>query len=59
MKSLICIKPSSIEYRDIPAPTLRPGRAILKIKRIGICGTDLHAYKGTQPFFTYPQDIRT
>ena len=31
------------------------GRAILKIKRIGICGTDLHAYTGDQPFFTYPR----
>ena len=29
--------------------------AIIKIKRIGICGTDLHAFEGTQPYFTYPR----
>ena len=44
-----------MEYKDIPAPVLQPGHAIIKIKRIGICGTDLHAYKGTQPFFNYPR----
>ncbi|HEV3250444.1 MAG TPA: alcohol dehydrogenase catalytic domain-containing protein, partial [Puia sp.] len=35
-------------------PELQRGRAIIKIKRIGICGTDLHAYQGTQPYFSYP-----
>jgi len=34
---------------------LESGHAILKIKRIGICGTDLHAFEGTQPFFNYPR----
>ncbi len=28
---------------------------LLKIKRLGVCGTDLHAFKGNQPFFTYPR----
>lgn len=34
---------------------LQKGRAIIKVKRIGICGTDLHAFEGTQPFFKYPR----
>lgn len=55
MKELICIKPGLLQYKDVPPPLLYPGQAILKIKRIGICGTDLHAYKGTQPFFDYPR----
>jgi 2-desacetyl-2-hydroxyethyl bacteriochlorophyllide A dehydrogenase len=37
------------------APIARPGQAIIKIRRIGICGTDLHAFEGTQPFFEYPR----
>ncbi len=37
----------------MPQPT--KGKAIIKIKNIGICGTDLHAFKGTQPYFTYPR----
>ena len=55
MKALICTEPGSFEYKNIEAPVLKPGHAIIKIRRIGICGTDLHAYTGTQPYFTYPR----
>jgi len=55
MKVLICTKPRAFEYKEIQAPVLQPGHAIIKIKRIGICGTDLHAYEGTQPYFNYPR----
>jgi len=36
-------------------PVLSKSHAIIKIKRIGICGTDLHAFEGTQPYFNYPR----
>ncbi len=36
-------------------PQLLPGHSLLQIRRIGICGTDLHAFEGTQPFFQYPR----
>ena len=36
-------------------PQPEEGKAIIKIKRIGICGTDLHAFEGTQPYFHYPR----
>ena len=55
MKALICAKPGSFEYKDIAVPLLEADHAIIKIKRIGICGTDLHAYQGTQPYFNYPR----
>ena len=55
MKALVCNEPGSFSYVEKEMPLLTPGNAILKIKRIGICGTDLHAYKGTQPFFSYPR----
>jgi threonine dehydrogenase-like Zn-dependent dehydrogenase len=55
MKSLICTTPGNFEYSLAIKPELSEGKAIIKIKRIGICGTDLHAFKGTQPFFTYPR----
>ncbi|MES1222185.1 MAG: zinc-binding alcohol dehydrogenase family protein, partial [Bacteroidota bacterium] len=55
MKALVCTNPGSFEYMTIKAPVLEPGHAIIKIKRIGICGTDLHAYRGTQPYFNYPR----
>jgi len=55
MKTLVCTTPGQFEYRTGTKPELTPGNAIIKIKRIGICGTDLHAFEGTQPFFSYPR----
>lgn len=34
---------------------LEEGDVLLKVMRVGICGTDLHAYRGEQPFFSYPR----
>lgn len=55
MKALVCSNPGEFKYIQIEEPQLKPGYSIIKIKRIGICGTDLHAYRGTQPYFTYPR----
>jgi 2-desacetyl-2-hydroxyethyl bacteriochlorophyllide A dehydrogenase len=55
MNSLVCIQPGELEYREIDAPLAGPGQAIIRVRRIGICGTDLHAFEGTQPFFDYPR----
>jgi|SRR5579871_76892 len=55
MRALVCESPGFLEYKEINAPALKPGHAIIRIKRIGICGTDLHAYEGTQPYFNYPR----
>ena len=55
MKTLVCTKPGEFAYEEREKPELQKEQAIIKIKRIGICGTDLHAFEGTQPFFEYPR----
>jgi 2-desacetyl-2-hydroxyethyl bacteriochlorophyllide A dehydrogenase len=55
MNILTCISPGHFEYGDALKPEVTKNQALLKIKRIGICGTDLHAFEGTQPFFNYPR----
>lgn len=55
MKALICTTPHQFDYADIAEPATSSDQTLLKIKRIGICGTDLHAFEGTQPFFSYPR----
>jgi 2-desacetyl-2-hydroxyethyl bacteriochlorophyllide A dehydrogenase len=55
MKALVCTTPGVFEYTQEEKPGLTKGNAIIKIKRIGICGTDLHAFEGTQPYFNYPR----
>ena len=55
MRVLTCTTPGQFEYSSGKKPELTEGHAIIKVKRIGICGTDLHAFEGTQPYFTYPR----
>jgi 2-desacetyl-2-hydroxyethyl bacteriochlorophyllide A dehydrogenase len=55
MKTLVCNAPGHFEYSQGQKPELSPGQAIIKIRRIGVCGTDLHAFEGTQPYFQYPR----
>jgi 2-desacetyl-2-hydroxyethyl bacteriochlorophyllide A dehydrogenase len=55
MNTLVCVTPGEFQYSETEKPELVPGHTIIRIRRIGICGTDLHAYEGTQPFFNYPR----
>lgn len=55
MKSLVCTQPGHFEYKDTTDPVPARDHSILEIKRIGVCGTDLHAFEGTQPYFEYPR----
>ncbi|MDR6885380.1 zinc-binding alcohol dehydrogenase family protein [Bacillus sp. 3255] len=55
MKAIVCEQIEQFRMVELEAPELRAGEAIVRIQRIGICGTDLHAYKGNQPFFSYPR----
>ena len=55
MKYIVCEEPYRLLIKDKPLPELQPGEVLLKLKKAGVCGTDLHAYEGTQPFFEYPR----
>ena len=56
MKALILNKPGEFEFVTIQKPSqLNPDEALLRIHRIGVCGTDYHAFAGKQPFFSYPR----
>lgn len=58
MKSIILEKPFSFQYRETAFDnTIAAHELLLKIHTIGICGTDYHAYKGNQPFFSYPRRL--
>ncbi|WP_159565519.1 zinc-binding alcohol dehydrogenase family protein [Budvicia diplopodorum] len=55
MKTLICHCPEKIEYVERDLPNLNDDEVLLKIRAVGICGTDIHAFAGRQPFFSYPR----
>lgn len=55
MKSIVCVRPGKLQMQQVDDPKLVPGCSIVKPRLIGICGTDLHAFEGVQPYFTYPR----
>lgn len=56
MQTLVLAEPGRFVLTDTAAPGAPgPGEALVRVARVGICGTDLHAFRGRQPFFTYPR----
>lgn len=48
-------KPGVIEFPDVPHPgEPGPGEVLLKIQRIGVCGSDIHVFHGEHPATPYP-----
>src|SRR5215207_7562702 len=59
MKTFVLEEPGKLRLTESEQPptTPPPGHALVRVRRVGICGTDWHAYHGRQPFFTYPRVI--
>ena len=55
MKYIVCEKPHEFILKEKPIPLRKDGEVLLKVRKIGVCGTDIHAYGGTQPYFEYPR----
>lgn len=56
MKAIVLEQSGQLQLVQVEEPaTPGPGEALVRVRRVGVCGTDLHAYQGTQPFFDYPR----
>lgn len=55
MLSVVCVEPGKLALEDRAEPSLTPGMVKLKVRSIGICGTDFHIYEGSHPFLQYPR----
>jgi 2-desacetyl-2-hydroxyethyl bacteriochlorophyllide A dehydrogenase len=56
VKTIILEQPGLLRLADGAAPDApEAGMALVRVRRVGICGTDLHAFRGDQPFFQYPR----
>ena len=54
MLQAVMTQPGKIEFRDIPRPQVKAGEVLIEIKRIGVCGSDIHVYHGLHPYTGYP-----
>ena len=56
MKALLLAAPRDFRVVDVPEPDRPgPGEALVRVHRVGVCGTDISGYLGKMPFFTYPR----
>lgn len=55
MNALVCQEPKKLIWAQREVPLPQDNEALIKIKNVGICGTDIHAWGGNQPFFNYPR----
>lgn len=54
MIQAVMTQPGKIEYRDVAKPTAKAGEVLVAVKRIGVCGSDIHVYHGLHPYTSYP-----
>lgn len=54
MLQQVMTAPGEITFREIPVPEVQADQVLVKIRRIGICGSDIHVYHGEHPYTSYP-----
>lgn len=55
MKTIVCESPGELKLVERPVPVAAAGEVLLRVRRIGLCGTDMHIFRGTQPYLQYPR----
>jgi 2-desacetyl-2-hydroxyethyl bacteriochlorophyllide A dehydrogenase len=55
MRQIVLQAPGEFIERQVPEPSPEPGHALIRMRRVGVCGSDFHAYSGTHPAYTYPR----
>jgi len=55
MLTVVCETPGTLRAHDTPKPERAEGDVLLRVKRVGVCGTDLHIFTGNQPYLNYPR----
>ena len=55
MLTVICDQPGTLLAQHRPRPVRQPGEVLLRVKRVGVCGTDMHIFTGRQPYLSYPR----
>jgi len=54
MLQAIMTEPGKIKFEDVDIPKISDDEVLIKVIRIGICGSDIHVYHGKHPYTSYP-----
>ncbi|WP_250532477.1 alcohol dehydrogenase catalytic domain-containing protein, partial [Caballeronia sp. ATUFL_F1_KS39] len=55
MLTVICETPGTLKAEQREKPRRGENEVLLRVKRVGVCGTDLHIFTGNQPYLSYPR----
>jgi 2-desacetyl-2-hydroxyethyl bacteriochlorophyllide A dehydrogenase len=55
MKALILEEPGKAVIGTVPEPVRKHGEVLLKVRRVGLCGSDLNSFRGRNPMISYPR----
>jgi threonine dehydrogenase-like Zn-dependent dehydrogenase len=55
VKAVAVHEPGKATLIDVPEPSSTSGDALLQIRMIGLCGTDLNTFRGKNPLVTFPR----
>ena len=55
MKALVLHKPGHASIETVPEPVATPGKVLLKVRMVGMCGSDLNSFRGLNPLVTFPR----
>jgi threonine dehydrogenase-like Zn-dependent dehydrogenase len=55
MKALVISEPGTAHIEDIPEPVMKAGEALLRVRRVGLCGSDLNSFRGRNPLVSFPR----
>jgi Threonine dehydrogenase and related Zn-dependent dehydrogenases len=54
MIQAVMVSPGRIELNEVPVPETKENQVLIRICRIGVCGSDIHVYHGKHPYTSYP-----
>lgn len=55
--ALVVVEPGRLRVEQRRLPAAGPTDALVRPRRVGVCGTDYHIFEGTHPFLEYPRVI--
>ena len=55
MRALVCQTPGTLTLEDRQKPAPAKGDALVRVSRVGVCGTDYHIFEGKHPYLEYPR----
>jgi threonine dehydrogenase-like Zn-dependent dehydrogenase len=54
MRQVVTVSPGQVEVAETPDPTPGPGEVTVAVDAAGICGSDVHIYRGRHPYQIFP-----